>query len=488
MSVLGAVSKRLKTDLADYARAAVDPAFSQQLTNKQFEDQAFQRNRKAALEDAAKAREQQLADRADAEQLASQKFAVGKLFDIAMNDPSGKGWRKYMELNTSGNLRPDVQQLSDLLADGAGATSLEAKKYEYERFLDFQKAENDQIKFEFSEENRAFNELVDEKWKEDYTSAQEMLNAPSFNREMLINHLRQTKGIFLDDEKNAIITAMTDADDAQAKTIYNRAFDQANNRYQNERSVRAFPERFTRPEPWLAPDGTRIGTKQRGPDGKYVYTRDKQSPLVNMSAGDKMKFAFDNYQDAVDSASAAEKQLNNLDFIDATIGDIETGSLTDLRVAFGQLSASLNLPIDTEISSLEGARTAAGELVMAALDKFPGQISNAEREFLELRMPGLTQTREGRQVIIALLRRTAEREIVRRDMMEKYIQRESPDLVPVGEQSYFREWEQYKEENPIWEDLRKPKGTVITNPNTRVLYYESLDGQYRDKNGNLYGQ
>ena len=56
MSVLGTVSKRLQTDLADLSRAAIDPVYSQQLTKATFQKDRDARQRQQALEDQAQAR------------------------------------------------------------------------------------------------------------------------------------------------------------------------------------------------------------------------------------------------------------------------------------------------------------------------------------------------------------------------------------------------------------------------------------------------
>lgn len=240
-------------------------------------------------------------------------------------------------------------------------------------------------------------------------------------------------------------------------------------------------------EDWYDPNTEElIGHKQKQANGTYKFTRLKQSPLVDMSSGEKVKFSMKEFEKATDQASAAEKQIANLDYIDATLKGIETGSLTDLKVALGQLSASLNLPISEDISKLEGARTAAGNMVMAMLDNFPGQISNQERQFLEGRMPALTQTREGREAISIMLRRAAERALAKQEIMSKYIRGKVPDLAPIDGQTFYEEWKQYKEDNPLYADLPAPTGKRAVDAGGTV-YFESLDGLWRDKNGNLWG-
>ena len=488
MTVLGELAQRLKTDLADTARASVDPVFSRQLTEANFRDKELERQRKAAL----LARQQAVADKEKQQKFDIQKTILFGAHKTALDDTSGKvvspGWINFMKLGASGKLEPPVQEAWGIMAEGVGQRSADANKQMFQQVLDLDKAMREKTEHNFSPEKRAENEIIDTKWSEDYKAAQDISSAQNFNRQASIDHLRSTYGVFQEAEKDEIISRMASAtSDQEAKEIYINSFDAANNRYQSKRGVLAFPERFTNPVPWLTPDGKRIGTKQRGPDGKFVYTRDVQSPLVSMGAGKQADLVFDDFKAAAEGARFAEKTINNIGFIEATIGDMETGTLTDMKVSLGQLAASFNLPFnENEIGSLLGARTAAGEMVMAGLNNFPGQISNQERIFLEGRMPALTQTKEGRQIIMDLLRRGAEETIARRQMMEPYIRRPEPTFFPEGEKSFFQAWDEYRAENPLWQDIPTPNGTVIANPNTQILFYESLDGNFRDKEGNLW--
>ena len=494
MSVLSEISHRLKTDLADYARAAADPVYSRQLTEDQMRDKQFARERRAALEDAEKIRQQQIADRDYQIKLDTQKFAVGALFKSAMDDPTGKGWRRYMELNTSGNLIGPVQELSDLLANGAGNTSLEAKKQEYEKFLAFQKAKNDNIKFSMSEENRAFNELVDEKWQDDYSAAQEIMNAPRFNRQMAIDNLWNTKGIFSDEQKRSIISLMSEANDEDAKKIYSRALDSGNNEYQTRRGMLAFPERFGPALPWTTGDGEVIGTRQRGPDNRWYYTKDKNSPLVSMGDRGHAKYAFKQIEKADKSANFARKMLNSVEFLDQFVGDVETGALTRAKIGLGKLFASLNLPLPDDVDALIASETATGDIGMQLLDNFPGQISNAEREFVVNIAPGLAQTRAGRAIVSEFWRRKANRAIAYQQIMSEYLKGDAPTLFPEDGPSFNERWSEFLDTHPAYEDMPVPEGykgfgnvprTAMDAANQR-LFYLSFDGRYRDKDGIIF--
>lgn len=242
-------------------------------------------------------------------------------------------------------------------------------------------------------------------------------------------------------------------------------------------------------EPWFDDKNQLIGVKQKDKTGKYQYTRYKQTPLVSNTFGtrEKTKFALEEFKIANQAANAAQKTINNLDFIDRAMTGIETGSLTDWRVSINQLASSLNLPVDENIGNLESARTAMGNLVMAALDNFPGQISNQERQFLEGRMPALTQTAEGRAAISGLLRKIAERAMVKRDMMQKYIRGNNPELTPEEGITFYDEWNAYIDANPLFDNPQDIGVGTFAVDAAGTRFQLHMDGSWRDESGNLYG-
>jgi len=239
-------------------------------------------------------------------------------------------------------------------------------------------------------------------------------------------------------------------------------------------------------EKWFDDNNMLIGTKQKDKTGKYAYTRFKQSALVNMGTKEKVKFSLDEFKVANEAATAAESQINNLDYIDQTMAGIETGSLTDWRVAIGRLSSSLNLPVEGDLSSLESSKTAMGNLVMASLNNFPGQISNQERQFLEGIMPSLTQTAKGRAAISGMLRKVANRSLAKRELMQKYVRGTTPDLAPEDGPTFYDEWKQYQVDNPLFDDKTLGTGTFAEDKNG-VRYELKLNGDWLDSDGNLYG-
>ena len=498
MSVLSTISKRLKTDLADVARASVDPRFANQMAVDQFRDKEWNRERNAALKDAEVARQQKFAD----ERFDIQKTILMKAHQTALDDPTGKivspGWLNFMKLGQNPNLNPRLREAWGLMAEGLGQRSADANKEMFQQVLDLDKAMREKTEFEFSPANRAQNELIDEKWKKDYETAQNMMNAPTLNRQEMVAHLRNTFSIFSEAEKDDIITRMTNAQsDQEVKEIYNQAFSQGNSKYQTKREMMAFPERFSPAEPWYSEEtGEQLGTKQMSPEGKWVYTDDpsKRGPLVSMSAGEKVKDALKKMGEAEEAAAFAQQLLRSNEFITKMIGDVETGAFTSAKVLFGRIAASLNLPVPDDLDALIASETATGDIGMALLEAFPGQISNAEREFVIRIAPGLSQTREGRKLVSEFWKRTAQRRVAKMQIMSEYMQGD-PDLYPANKQSFNARWQEYQDMHPVYEDMAVPPGRekkmgyeyrVIVDPRTRRPFYLSFDGQYRDADGIIW--
>ena len=498
MSILGEVSKRLKTDIADLARASVDPVFSRQLTESQFRDKEYERQRSVQLEDAKRIREQELADQDRQNTFDIQKTILMNAHDMAVNDPTGDivspGWMSFMKIGASGKLDPKIQEAWSIMAEGVGGRSLDANKEMFQQVIDLDEAMRKKTEHEYSSGKRAENELIDKKWKKDYETGQQLLNGPNFNRQGIINHLNNTHSIFTRDERNDIISRVTEAEsDQEAKKIYNRALNEGNAKYQTRREMTAFPERFGSRETWYSETGEALGWKQLSPEGKWVYQDDpsKRGPLVSMGEQGHVKYAFERMSEADKEAAYSQKLLNSSEFIAQLIGDVETGAFTSAKILLGRVFASLNVPMPDNVDALIASQTATGDIGMQLLENFPGQISNEERKFVISIAPGLSQTKEGRRIVAEFWKRKAQKSLARQQIMGEYMG-SSPTLWPEGKQSFNVRWQEYLDTHPAYEDLAVPPGRekamgyqyrVIADPKTRRPFYLSFDGQYRDADG-----
>jgi hypothetical protein len=184
--------------------------------------------------------------------------------------------------------------------------------------------------------------------------------------------------------------------------------------------------------------------------------RSKKSAGVTVNTGQKeeSKFAFQQFTGAVKDAEAAQKTKDNISYARQAMEDIDTGALTSFRVNLNRIGASFDFPVQEDIPNIAAANTAFGNMVMAGLNAFPGQISDSERKFLEGRMPNIVQTKEGREQVMELLDNLADRPIEYRKKMNDYMEKHDNSLMPgKGEESFYTKWDEYKKENPIMKDL-----------------------------------
>jgi hypothetical protein len=105
-----------------------------------------------------------------------------------------------------------------------------------------------------------------------------------------------------------------------------------------------------------------------------------------------------------------------LDAINVLVGDVETSPLTPLGVkAAGMAKGAFGIDIDPNLPRKQAAETIMGRMALDARSTaegggMPGAMSDADREFLRSMNPSLSQTKEGRALIVNVQRRLAKRD------------------------------------------------------------------------------
>ena len=226
MSVLSELSQRLKTDLADTARASIDPIFSRQLTEANFRDKAFEKEKRAAIEEAATLREQQLADN----ELKVRRGIHMKLVEdgiSAVKEQGNSG--PLIRILSAEGLDPAarewaVRTANAHLPQGYEGIEREAKikniKNQMEvrdkRFLlDKQKVDN-QVEQALQDDLRE-----DEKFA--YNKAVDMMNQQQsvINRDSYLNHIEENAFMFSEEELEAARDTFQFGDEATVKEYWN---------------------------------------------------------------------------------------------------------------------------------------------------------------------------------------------------------------------------------------------------------------------------
>jgi len=171
---------------------------------------------------------------------------------------------------------------------------------------------------------------------------------------------------------------------------------------------------------------------------------------LNFGDRESVKNAYQAWGKQNELAQISQSTLDNVAYITSTLGDMETGGLTELKVGAGKLAASFGVKLD-DMGDLEGAKAVMGNFVMDKLQGFTGAISEGERAYSKTIVPQLVNTVEGRKELMSMMGKMANRQIERRDMMMKYMQRKGgANLLPVGEMAFETEWKNYIKANPLF--------------------------------------
>jgi hypothetical protein len=176
-------------------------------------------------------------------------------------------------------------------------------------------------------------------------------------------------------------------------------------------------------------------------------------------------------------ASKARAKLSSLDAIDALIGDVETSPLTPFGVkAASVVKGAFGQDIDPNLPRKVAAETIMGRMALDARSTaegggMPGAMSDADREFLRSMNPSLSQTREGRALIVTVQKRMAKRDQEMAQWAREY--RAKQGQFDEGFQDYAA---QKSAQNPLFADLA---GSGGAGSGTASVYRF-------DKRGNRY--
>jgi len=208
MTVLGEIALRLKTDLGELARASVDPEFSRLRDKKMFEEQVHDRDRKEDLQDAAKIRQNALADAAEKETNRLQTLVITKAVDQAVETGDSSSLLRLD--NKRGNLSEPNQSFLDSSINANFQQGLDGLKFEHKQKVDFQKLTLD-------EKNAALNLAKYQTGKDEFNATQTLKekefrlkqmkqlgvqHKEANNRRAMLNYIRTTPDIGTEAERS----------------------------------------------------------------------------------------------------------------------------------------------------------------------------------------------------------------------------------------------------------------------------------------------
>jgi hypothetical protein len=156
------------------------------------------------------------------------------------------------------------------------------------------------------------------------------------------------------------------------------------------------------------------------------------------------------YTDLTEGALVAQNQINRLSQIEEMLRDLDTGVLTPLGMKASGLLASFGIDVDENLDAKQAAVAITRSLALQMRNPaggagMPGQLSNADRDYLDTMVPRLTQTPEGRTLLIQSMKQMAQRQIDTAKLARDYKKR-----VGQFDEYFFDELQRFSDENPIF--------------------------------------
>lgn len=111
----------------------------------------------------------------------------------------------------------------------------------------------------------------------------------------------------------------------------------------------------------------------------------------------------------------ANQRLAKLEMLDRTLTGVDTSGLTPIGMKVASAARGLGINIDANLPAKEAAQAISNEMALQMRNPaggagMPGAMSDADREFLLNSVPNLSQTPQGRAMLIEVQKRLAKRD------------------------------------------------------------------------------
>lgn len=266
MSVLGNIANRLKTDIGENYRAAIDVNYSRQLTEDRFNQRAMDKAHQRELQIREQDHKNRLAEQAAKQKLALQITAGDKLFQAGQDTGNWGGFLNYID---NPKLNPMVKDYVTGLAGAQGTKSLDRIRFDHKVQVDFdnleadqQRAALDRTKYETDVQyKQAQLELKKEKYRFEKMQDLRETNNRRNNRTDMIRFIEETPDIESEAERSAFLTRLKSAD-ASPEAV-NKVWDEIMRRMgarlaEREKNHRAKLSADSKPPLPIAPSGVEV--------------------------------------------------------------------------------------------------------------------------------------------------------------------------------------------------------------------------------------
>lgn len=194
--------------------------------------------------------------------------------------------------------------------------------------------------------------------------------------------------------------------------------------------------------------GTQPGYLQDGQQG-FVTER---SPAATAYDTEMAKSYAERYKDMLNAGMKAPGQIAKLQRLGQLLEDHEGGKFSNSALALAQAANSLGIKVDPKLGNKEAAQAMSNELTLAARDPssgggMPGSMSNSDRDFLANMAPNLTQSKQGRKLLIDAGIAVERRKQQVQQMASKY-QRKYGRV----DDGFYTKLQDWAERNPLFGD------------------------------------
>ena len=249
MSVLGTIAKRLQTDIADIARATIDPQFSRELDRRESTRQQFDRERAAALEDRETLRQQRLEDEDRLLSNRLQMAAITETFTRASNTNDWRAWAGLISgMEDNQNVNEAIKRYAFDLNNNQGTKSIDRLKLENQWAKDYAQLslQEKRLALEVSRYESSQQQWVAEQLlKEQEFEFEKMLDLrdqaeKQNNKAALMQWVKETPIIATQKERTALFNQLREASPDQVIRVWDEATDRYSQRIDNmERAHRS---------------------------------------------------------------------------------------------------------------------------------------------------------------------------------------------------------------------------------------------------------
>lgn len=197
-------------------------------------------------------------------------------------------------------------------------------------------------------------------------------------------------------------------------------------------------------------DGTAAGTGRAAPIGR------SQSPADATYANVGARASADRYQTLQSVGAASNGKIANLQRIGTLLDGVEGGKLSPLGLDVAQAANSLGFKVDQKLGNKEAANALSQQIALSFKDQLPGPLSNADRSFLVNMAPGLSQSAQGRKLLIdsavKVYQRQGDVASKARAWQQRFGRLDTPDAQGKTFDDYLGIW---SERNPLFSEKQK---------------------------------